>query len=52
MAKAKKMQPQEIPTTKTAEESSMAFHNIMKASVANNPKPKAKKEEKKNKTWN
>ena len=42
MAKEKK-----IERTKSAKESSNLFHNIMKASVANNPKPKPKKETKK-----
>jgi len=32
---------------KSAKESSNLFHNIMKASVANNPKPKKKAEKKK-----
>ncbi len=38
MAKTKK---------KSAKEASNTFHNIMKASVAGNPKPKAKKAAKK-----
>ena len=32
---------------KSAKEASNLFHNIMKASVANNPKPKKKQEKKK-----
>jgi hypothetical protein len=38
MAKAKK---------KSAKQASNIFHNIMKASVVNNPKPKEKKAKKK-----
>jgi hypothetical protein len=39
MAKAKK---------KSAKEASNIFHNIMRASVKGNPKPKEKKDKKKN----
>lgn len=44
MAKAikKKATPKEIKETKTPKESSSLFHNIMKASVRGNPKPKGK----------
>ncbi|MBS1916867.1 MAG: hypothetical protein JST87_11360 [Bacteroidetes bacterium] len=47
MAKAKKTSNIKLETTKSAKQSSQDFHNIMKASVANNPKPKPVKSPKK-----
>jgi len=43
MAKANKKTEIKLEPNKSAEESSSAFHNIIKASVANNPKPIKKK---------